>query len=151
MARDYTAEDITGAADRLDVAMTSLMVALSRSMGISVPEMIALEHLDSAGTIGPSELAHRLQLTTGAVTALADRLEQSGHVRRAPHPTDRRRVMLKRTPKADEDLTREIAPMAMEILELAEGLNHEDRQAVGGFLDAFITIIEHTTAEACSR
>jgi len=151
MARSYTAEDITGATRRLDVAMTSLTVALCRAVGISVPEMITLEHLDHEGTIGPSELARRLQMTTGAVTALVDRLERSGHVQRAPHPRDRRRVMLKRTTKADEDFTEEIAPMAMEILALAESLSDEERRAVGRFLDGFIAIIARTAAEACAR
>ena len=131
--------------------MMDLMTALSRAVGISVLEMIALEHPDHEGTIGPSELARRLQLTTGAVTALADRLAESGHLERAPHPTDRRRVMLKRTPKADEDLTEEIAPMAMAILELAESLSDAERQTVGSFIDGFIAIIEQTAAEACER
>jgi DNA-binding MarR family transcriptional regulator len=147
----YSAEDITWQTRRLDLAMMDLMTALSRAVGVSVLEMIALEHMDHEGTVGPSELARRLQLTTGAVTALADRLAESGHLERAPHPTDRRRVMLKRTQKTDEDLTEEIAPMAMAILELAESLSDEERQAVGGFIDSFISIIEQTAAEACER
>ena len=147
----YSAEDITWQTRRLDLAMMDLMSALSGAVGVSVLEMIALEHLDHAGTMGPSELARRLQVTTGAVTALADRLAESGHVERAPHPTDRRRIMLKRTQKADDDLTEEIGPMALEILELAEGLSDEDRQAVGRFLDGFIAIIERTAEEACAR
>ncbi|HET6476407.1 MAG TPA: MarR family transcriptional regulator [Thermoleophilia bacterium] len=149
--KTYTPENITEAARRLDIAMTSLLAALSRAVGISVPEMIALEHLDGEGSIGPSELARRLQLTTGAVTALADRLEESGHLERAPHPTDRRRVMLRRTRKADEDLAAEIVPMAMQIRALAERLTVEERQAAGRFLDGFIAIIERTAAEACAR
>src|SRR5665647_2158103 len=79
MARSYTAEDITGATRRLDVAMTSLTVALCRAVGISVPEMITLEHLDHEGTIGPSELARRLQMTTGAVTAPLKPVDEGGH------------------------------------------------------------------------
>jgi len=149
--KTYTPENITEAARRLDIAMTSLLAALSRAVGISVPEMIALEHLDGEGSIGPSELARRLQLTTGAVTALADRLEESGHLERAPHPTDRRRVMLRRTRKADEDLAAEIVPMSMQILALAERLTVDERQAAGRFLDGFIAIIERTAAEACAR
>jgi DNA-binding MarR family transcriptional regulator len=149
--KTYTPEKITEAARRLDIAMTSLLAALSRAVGISVLEMIALEHLDDEGSIGPSELARRLQLTTGAVTALADRLEESGHLERAPHPTDRRRVMLRRTRKADEDLAAEIVPMAMQIRALAERLTVEERQAAGRFLDGFIAIIERTAAEACAR
>jgi len=148
--KQYTAEDITWATRRLDIAMSRLMVAFSRAVGISVPEMLALEHL-GAGGLGPSDLAQRLQMTTGAVTALVDRLEAGGHAVRAPHPSDRRRVVVTRTQKADDDLTQEVAPMAMEILALAEGLSDPERQAVGRFLDGFIAIIERTAAEACER
>jgi DNA-binding MarR family transcriptional regulator len=151
MSRVYTAEDITWATRRLDIAMSRLMVAFSRAMGISVPEMIALEHLDASGGLGPSELARRLQMTTGAVTALVDRLEASGHVARAAHPSDRRRIVISRTQKADDDITEEVAPMVMEILALAESFGHDERQAVGRFLDGFIDIIEQTAAEACER
>lgn len=151
MSGEYTAEDITWATRRLDIAMSRLMVAFSRAVGISVPEMIALEHLDASGGIGPSELARRLQMTTGAVTALVDRLEASGHVARAAHPSDRRRIVITRTEKADEDITAEVAPMVMEILVLAESFTDAQRQAVGRFLDGFIEIIERTAAEVCER
>jgi len=147
----YTAAEITWATRRLDIAMSRLMVAFSRAVGISVPEMLTLEHLDADGSLGPSELARRLQMTTGAVTALVDRLEASGHAARAPHPTDRRRVVITRTQKADDDLTQEVAPMAMEILALAETLSDQERQAVGRFLDGFIEIIDRTASEACER
>ena len=151
MSREYTAEDITWATRRLDIAMSRLMVALSREVGISVPEMLALEYLDADGSIGPSELARRLQMTSGAMTALVDRLAASGHVVRERHPADRRRVLVKRTNKADDDLTAEIAPMAKEILKLAETLGDAERQVVGRFFDGFIAIIENTAAEACAR
>ncbi len=147
----YTAEDITWATRRLDIAMSRLMVAFSRAVGISVPEMLTLEHLSADGSLGPSELARRLQMTTGAITALVDRLEESGHVERAPHPSDRRRVVITRTRKADEDLTEEVAPMAKAILELAQTLSASERQTVGRFLDGFIEIVERTAAEACER
>jgi DNA-binding MarR family transcriptional regulator len=147
--RAYTAEDITWATRRLDIAMSTLLVAFSRAVGISVPEMLALEHLDVDGGLGPSELARRLQMTTGAVTALVDRLEKSGHVARERHPSDRRRVLVKRLPKADDDLTEEVSPMALEIFELAASFDDEDRRVIGRFLDEFIAILERTAAEAC--
>ena len=78
MVRDHTAERITEATNRLDVALSSLRAALARDVGISVPELLALENLGADGGLGPSELARRLQLSTGAVTALVDRLEASG-------------------------------------------------------------------------
>ncbi len=114
--------------------------------------MLALEHLSTEESgLGPSELARRLQMTTGAVTALVDRLEASGHALRSRHPSDRRRVVVTRTQKAFDDVAQEVAPMAQEILELAESLSDEERQAVGRFLDGFIEIIERTSAEACEQ
>ena len=150
MSGTYTADRITEATRRLDVAMSTLTAAFARDVGVSVPELLALENLDSDGGLGPSELARRLQLSTGAVTALVDRLEASGHAVRAAHPSDRRRVVVTRTAKASEDLAEEAAPLASEVRRLAGSLSDEERQAVGKFLDGFITIVERAAAEACA-
>ena len=130
MSTTYTADRITEATRRLDVAMSTLTAAFARDLEVSVPELLALENLDSEGGLGPSELARRLQLSTGAVTALVDRLEASGHAARAAHPSDRRRVVVTRTSKASADLAEEAAPVANEIHRLAEKL--ERRGASGG-------------------
>jgi DNA-binding MarR family transcriptional regulator len=149
--RSYTAEDIAWATRRLDMAMSRLMVAMARSADVSVPELLALDYVMSAEGAGPSELARRLQLTTGTVTALADRLEVRGHLVRERHPDDRRRVMLRTTPAADARFGGQIAPMVADIVALARGLDDQERQAVGRFLDAFITILERHADKACER
>jgi DNA-binding MarR family transcriptional regulator len=46
------------------------------------------------------DLARASGLTTGAVTAVVDRLEEGGWVRRRPDPADRRRVVVELTDKA---------------------------------------------------
>jgi DNA-binding MarR family transcriptional regulator len=150
MTETCTADHIGEAARRLDVAMSTLTAAVARDVGISVPELLALENLDTDGGLGPSELARRLQLSTGAVTALVDRLEAGGHATRAAHPSDRRRVVVSRTAKASEDLAREAAPLEREIRRLAASLSDDERAVVGRFLDAFISIVERAAAEACA-
>jgi DNA-binding MarR family transcriptional regulator len=150
MQGTYTAEVITEAIRRLDVAMSMLTAAFASDVGISVPELLTLENLDSDGGLGPSELARRLQLSTGAVTALVDRLEASGHAARTAHPSDRRRVVVTRTSKASEALAEEAAPLASEIHRLAEALSDEELQAVGKFLDGLINIVERAAVEACT-
>lgn len=150
MDQSYTADHITEATRRLEVAVSTLNAAVARDVGVSIPELLALENLDADGGLGPSELARRLQLSTGAVTALVDRLEASGHAARAAHPSDRRRVVVTRTAKASEALALEAAPVAGQIGRLAESLSDTERQTVGRFLDTFITIVERAAAEACS-
>lgn len=150
MSTTYTADRITEATRRLDVAMSTLTAAFAHDLQVSVPELLALENLDNQGGLGPSELARRLQLSTGAVTALVDRLEVSGHAARTAHPSDRRRVVVTRTSKASADLAEESAPVANQIHGLAERLSDEERQVVGKFLDSFISIVERAAAEACA-
>lgn len=150
MSDTYTADHITRAARRLDVAMSTLNAAFARDVGVSVPELLALENLAADGGLGPSELARRLQLSTGAVTALVDRLEASGHAARAAHPTDRRRIVVTPTAKAGSVLATEAAALEHEIRRLAEGLGVNEREVVGRFLDAFISIVERAAVEACA-
>jgi DNA-binding MarR family transcriptional regulator len=150
MSTTYTENRIAETTRRLDVAMSTLTAAFARDLEVSVPELLALENLDEEAGLGPSELARRLQLSTGAVTALVDRLEASGHAVRAAHPSDRRRIVVTRTAKASDALASEAAPLAAEVRRLAERLSDEERRAVGKFLDGFIDIVERAAAEACA-
>lgn len=147
----YTPDRITQATRRLDVALAQLLGTFSHRVGVSVPEMLALEHAGAAGQgsgIGPSELARRLHMTTGAVTALADRLADSGHLARAAHPTDRRRVLLERTRKAETEVLREVLPLAADVRQLADGFSQSERDAIGSFLDQLIAIVERHAQDA---
>ena len=40
--------------------------------------------------VSPNEIARHLRISTASTTKLLDRLSESGHVRREPHPSDRR-------------------------------------------------------------
>jgi DNA-binding MarR family transcriptional regulator len=46
------------------------------------------------GTLGQHELAEALELSTGSVTAMVDRLERRGYVERRVDPNDRRRSVV---------------------------------------------------------
>jgi DNA-binding MarR family transcriptional regulator len=132
----------------MEIAMTRLTISHARELGIGVQELLALAHLGRVGALGPSELAQLLQMTTGAMTGLVDRLEASGHVKRGPHPSDRRRVVLTLTEKADDDITQG-SPLATEVFGLAESLSDDERAVVSRFLDRFIAIIERSADDAC--
>lgn len=57
--------------------------------------IIELLDAERAGAVAtPGLLGERLGLNSASVTALVDRLEELGHVRRRRDPTDRRRVLL---------------------------------------------------------
>ena len=62
--------------------------------GLSESDIETLEALIDVGASSAGRLAELTGLTSGAVTRVIDRLEQSGYVRRVPDPADRRRVIV---------------------------------------------------------
>ena len=53
----------------------------------------------------PGELAEKLSLVPGRMTDILKTLEKKGMIRREPDPEDRRRVLVKITPKGVRDVT----------------------------------------------
>ena len=66
--------------------------------GLSESDIEALEVLIDTGAATAGRLSELMGLSTGAVTRVIDRLEQSGYVRRTPDPADRRRVVVELVP-----------------------------------------------------
>lgn len=69
-------------------------------LGINRTDGRCLDILDQHGRMTAGALARESGLSTGAVTALLDRLERAGYVRRARDTVDRRRVMVELTDEA---------------------------------------------------
>jgi DNA-binding MarR family transcriptional regulator len=71
-------------------------------MGLNRTDSRCMDILDQHGSMSAGDLAEASRLTTGAITAVIDRLERAGYARRVPDPSDRRRVLVEMTPKAGE-------------------------------------------------
>jgi DNA-binding MarR family transcriptional regulator len=70
-------------------------------LGINRTDARCLDILDQSGSMSAGDLAEASRLTTGAITAVIDRLERAGLARRVPDQADRRRVLVELTPKAN--------------------------------------------------
>ena len=68
--------------------------AAAAKYGLGITDMKALSALIQEGPMTAGQLAHRLGLTTGAVTSVVDRLERRHFIRREPDPNDRRKVIV---------------------------------------------------------
>ncbi|MCG6497835.1 MarR family winged helix-turn-helix transcriptional regulator [Kitasatospora sp. A2-31] len=64
------------------------------------------------GGITPGRLREELALTSGAVTAVLDRLERAGHIRRTRDAADRRQVHVHHLPGAGRMAAEWFAPVA---------------------------------------
>lgn len=127
--------------------MLSYTAAVARRMGLGVPEVAALEHLQGAGELTPGQLGRRLAMTSGAVTALVDRLERRGFVERRPNPRDRRSSVLRVTSGGAEEAMRHLSPLALEVREISENLTDEERAAAGKFMEEVTAAILRQTQD----
>lgn len=76
------------------IQLTQFRNAMSEWAGINVTDMECLRLLFIKGTATPSELARHTGLTSGATTAMLDRLEKAGLIERRPNPADRRGTLI---------------------------------------------------------
>src|SRR5437588_5726183 len=75
---------------------------LCQLLGINRTDARCLDILEQEGGMSAGDLAEASRLSTGAITAVLDRLERAGYARRVPDPSDRRRVLVEATSKAFE-------------------------------------------------
>lgn len=61
-------------------------------------DIVALGHLYQGGPMTPRDLADTLDMTSGTVTALLDRVEKAGFLVRSTNPGDRRSLLITATP-----------------------------------------------------
>lgn len=132
---DYSAKDVAMAVRRLDLQMSQMHLEMSERLGLSAGELLALAHLSVDGPLGPTELTHRLHMTTGAMTALLDRLAERDFVVREPHATDRRRIMVRLTRSGWDRVFAQVHGMADEVISISARLDAPQRRAVADYLD----------------
>lgn len=82
--------------------LTLFRNAMSEWAGLNVTDMECLRLLFLKGVATPTELARHTGLTSGAATAMLDRLEKAGLIERRPNPDDRRGTLITPAPAAAE-------------------------------------------------
>jgi len=74
--------------------LTQFQKAMAEWQGFNVTDMECLRFLFVNGVSTPSRLARQTGLTSGATTAMLDRLEKAGLIERRPNPDDRRGTLI---------------------------------------------------------
>lgn len=120
------------------VAENRLSEASRRFMNLGDTDMRALRYIivvtDRGEVATAGGIADHLGISSAATTKLLDRLERAGHIRRLPHPTDRRSASIV---IADETRRAAQATVGREHVRrfgVAEALSPEERDTVIRFL-----------------
>lgn len=102
-------------------------------------------------TMGPStqqRIADALEVSARNVSALVDALELTGHVRRTPHPSDRRAVLVELTQTSAEVMTTMQQQHGEVSTALLRSVAVADRPAFERGLDAVVARLGELVAEA---
>jgi DNA-binding MarR family transcriptional regulator len=110
--------------------------------------LLAVMHADRAGEpLTPGRLGEQLGLSSGATTALVDRLERVGHVHRARDDRDRRRVTLRYGDNAAAVAQAFFGPLGARMDDVLAGYSPAELAAARRFLVDTIAVVRAHRAE----
>jgi DNA-binding MarR family transcriptional regulator len=119
----------------------------ARAMGVNRTDMRALDVVERLGPVTAGAIAGAAGLTSGAVTAVIDRLVEKGYVRRVADPDDRRRVLIEKTEKLGQISGRLYGPLAERARPLVDKFSTAEIEAIIRFLELGTELVEHRVVE----
>jgi DNA-binding MarR family transcriptional regulator len=107
--------------------------AVGQLLGVNVTDMKCLDIMTLKGSASPSELAEHTGLSTGATTAMLDRLEKAKLIARRPHPTDRRATLVVLSKEAMQKLPAMFESLAKAMETLVLGYSERELKVLVDF------------------
>jgi DNA-binding MarR family transcriptional regulator len=128
---------------------------IAARFGLNPVELEALDLIFVRGQATAGELAKATGLTTGAVTALIDRLEAAGFVERFPSRDDRRMVIVRVIPRAVKDIKAFYDGMQAKMFALWAEYSEIELEVIADFLersaDLSVEYVGHKSAAQSER
>ena len=113
---------------------------VGRELTVNPTDLQAMELLIINGPLSPTGLAHRLSISTAAVTSVVDRLVALGHVRRTEHPTDRRGILVVPTPASIALAKAILTPMITGIDAVLDEFSAAEQAVVTSYLERVLEV-----------
>ena len=145
-----SAEQLAEAIERLGLTLVRQRSRMDQHepTPLTVTQRLALTIVVDEGPLRLGELAERMGTTEPTATRTVDSLTSAGLVRRAPHPDDRRGVLIDATPRG----TRVLAHRRQRLLELLEsGLSKmpdDDQERLADLLDELHALMAPETVDS---
>lgn len=139
------------------VSAQSVLISdtVASHVGLNSTDLECLDLLFLAGPTTAGQLAAHAGLTTGAMTAVIDRLERARFVRRAHDLRDRRRVLVEVLPRTLERIQPLYDPLAAAMVRLHRTYSVRDLAVIVGYLSRAASVgAEHVawlTAQPAAR
>jgi DNA-binding MarR family transcriptional regulator len=140
---------LLGAVRALAEALEHFDDAAARALGVGRSDLRALNQLEH-GPLPAGVLAARLGLSSGATTALVDRLVAAGFVARRTAPDDGRKVLVGLQPAVWQAFARVYAPCGAAVATIGEAAPREAAVAEQVLADVAAAVLREAAAlEGC--
>lgn len=130
--------DLMNALADLRATEDEVAEASTKYMNLNRTDMRALHYLivcENRGDVAtPTAIANHLGISTASTTKLLDRLEEGDHIKREPHPSDRRALAITITPETRQAAMETVGKHQARRFKAAERLTVEERDVVLRFL-----------------
>lgn len=117
--------------------LTRFRNAMSERAGLNPTDMECLRFVFHAGVSTPSELSRFTGLTSGATTAMLDRLERSALIERRPNPDDRRGTLIVPAAGSGERMAAWFESARKAQLDLMSGYSEDELKIIAGVFERF--------------
>lgn len=117
--------------------------AAAREQNLHRTDFSCIGLLHRAGQpISPKQIIEALNLRSASGTALIDRLEKQGYIRRIPNPDDRRSVLVALNPEQAGEILQRYQDIEQSYRKVTADLTDTDLETIAGFLDKISAMAE---------
>jgi DNA-binding MarR family transcriptional regulator len=153
-ARRQLVQEVIVEMRALGTEMDGLDQAVADRFRLNRTDMRCVDILGRLGAMQPKDLAEAMGYTTGGITTVIDRLEESGYALRRPDRYDRRKVLVEPTGLAGKQGGAIYGGLIRTFEELIADTSDHDLTVIRDFLERSQTILkDHAIAvrEATAR
>lgn len=119
--------------------------SLAKRLAIDAHGLEAMDNLIALGPLTPTELAHRLDISTAAMTLVLNRLEDAGHIRRERHPNDGRKLLVIASEASADQAQNMVLPLVEGVEALIASMSASEREIASRFVDELIRLYDEST------
>lgn len=144
---------LSGALRRMGIVTVMFHEMMAEKLGLNATDSRAFSILQGTGPVPAGRLAELTGLSTGAVTAIIDRLEEAGYVRRESDPADRRRVIVTpvEDPRRDRMIRELVESMRSPMADWVAEYSDEELELILDFLDGGMDFLRAETTRLGER
>lgn len=118
-------------------------LAMNTTDAAALSEVLTAE--DAGAPLSPAALAARIGRSRPATSAVLNRLEGAGLIRRGPHPTDRRASVLRADARVHQATAQHFLPLSNTVEARLAAFSHDQITTAIGVIDAMTEAIDSVT------